>query len=254
MLPLGRESITKVPKASRLVALLALLCLVSACAYPTPSEIPMESDWIVMVKSHRVSERKPFPATLAQHCFFDLKKGGEDRWMRIYVAGAEQGLVLEHICRKDAYADILDGRAVKVLKMITGDKARRIVPVLEKRAERYEDRKPEDYRAWPGPNSNTFIACIIRCVPSLKAELHHNAVGKDYARIAKVAKTTSKTGIAVDTPVLGFAVALREGVEVHFIQMTFGVSLFPPALKIPVLPRIGLYHPVRGWRDGRMGG
>jgi hypothetical protein len=36
------------------------------------------------------------------------------------------------------------------------------------------------YRMWPGPNSNTFTACIGRRVPELKLTLPWKAIGRDY--------------------------------------------------------------------------
>ena len=37
-----------------------------------------------------------------------------------------------------------------------------------------------DYRAWPGPNSNTFVAHVMRSVPELAAALPPTAIGKDW--------------------------------------------------------------------------
>ena len=37
-----------------------------------------------------------------------------------------------------------------------------------------------DYRIWPGPNSNTFVATVLRAVPELAVTLPPNAVGKDF--------------------------------------------------------------------------
>src|SRR5438270_11949826 len=39
---------------------------------------------------------------------------------------------------------------------------------------------PNTYRAWPGPNSNTFLAHVARQVPDLAIQLPSNAVGKDF--------------------------------------------------------------------------
>src|SRR5438132_9443239 len=39
---------------------------------------------------------------------------------------------------------------------------------------------PHEYRAWPGPNSNTFTAYIGRSVPELGLALPANAIGKDF--------------------------------------------------------------------------
>ena len=37
-----------------------------------------------------------------------------------------------------------------------------------------------DYRIWPGPNSNSFTAAILRAVPELGVSLPANAIGRDY--------------------------------------------------------------------------
>ena len=39
---------------------------------------------------------------------------------------------------------------------------------------------PTTYRAWPGPNSNTFVAHLGRAMPELRLALPSTAIGKDY--------------------------------------------------------------------------
>jgi Protein of unknown function (DUF3750) len=38
-----------------------------------------------------------------------------------------------------------------------------------------------EYKLWPGPNSNTFTAWILRAVPELRVDLPPTAIGKDYS-------------------------------------------------------------------------
>ena len=38
----------------------------------------------------------------------------------------------------------------------------------------------DEYRLWPGPNSNTFTAFVGRSVPELRLKLPSTAIGKDY--------------------------------------------------------------------------
>jgi hypothetical protein len=105
-----------------------------------------------------------------------------------------------------------------------------------------------EYEAWPGPNSNTFVATLLREVPGLSSELDHNSVGKDWAAGVRVGRTDAGLGFGIDSAYLGAAAGLRQGVELHLIGLTTGVSLWPPAVKIPFLPRIGI-HP--GWFNAR---
>jgi hypothetical protein len=99
---------------------------------------------------------------------------------------------------------------------------------------------PGDYRAWPGPNSNTFMAYIGRSVPELGLALPANAIGKDFLPGGRVfAAAPSGTGVQVSVfGIAGLLVAFREGVELNLLGFTMGFQFRPPALK---LPGIGLF-------------
>jgi hypothetical protein len=98
-----------------------------------------------------------------------------------------------------------------------------------------------EYRLWPGPNSNTFTAYIGRSVPALKLDLPPTAIGKDYIAGGGLAGLTpSGSGYQVSIyGVLGLLIGFREGVEVNLLGLTFGLDPFGPALKLPGLGRVG---------------
>ena len=100
---------------------------------------------------------------------------------------------------------------------------------------------PATYRTWPGPNSNTFVAHVGRAVPELRLELPPTAVGKDFLPGgAIVAVTPSGRGMQVS--VFGLAGVLagwEEGLEVNVLGLTFGLDVKEPALKLPVVGRVG---------------
>ena len=52
-----------------------------------------------------------------------------------------------------------------------------------------------DYRVWPGPNSNSFVAAVLRAVPELRVALPPNAVGRDFRRGFYAGLTDSRTGV-----------------------------------------------------------
>ena len=53
----------------------------------------------------------------------------------------------------------------------------------------------DTYRAWPGPNSNTFLAHLGREIPELRLTLPPTAIGKDYLPDGQIfARTPSGTG------------------------------------------------------------
>ncbi len=76
---------------------------------------------------------------------------------------------------------------------------------------------PDTYRAWPGPNSNTFTAFVARQVPELGLDLPANAIGKDYLANGNVfARMPSGTGWQVSLlGVLGLGIARGGGRRVQ---------------------------------------
>ena len=100
---------------------------------------------------------------------------------------------------------------------------------------------PSSYRTWPGPNSNTFTAWVGRAVPDLRLKLPPTAIGKDYLAGGALAGTTpSGTGVQLSLFGLGgLAVGWEEGIELNVLTLNFGVDLKRPALKLPVVGRLG---------------
>jgi hypothetical protein len=90
----------------------------------------------------------------------------------------------------------------------------------------------ERYRAWPGPNSNTFVAWVLR-----KAGVHYRldprAVGKDYMGLLGMRLSCRPVCAQVETPLLGVRLAVHDGVEVHLLGLTGGLRWSPPAMYTP---------------------
>jgi hypothetical protein len=92
-----------------------------------------------------------------------------------------------------------------------------------------------EYRLWPGPNSNTFVAWLGRRVPALQLDLPPTAIGKDY-----LGPTTffghAPSGTGWQFSVLGLAgvtVAREEGLELNLLGLGFGVDVNDRALRLP---------------------
>lgn len=101
----------------------------------------------------------------------------------------------------------------------------------------------EAYRVWPGPNSNTYIAYIIRRVPELACDLPPTAIGKDYLAegFGLIAKTPSGTGVQFSVSgLLGVTIGLREGIEINVFGLVFGIDPDDLAIKLPIVGRIAL--------------
>lgn len=100
---------------------------------------------------------------------------------------------------------------------------------------------PHEYRAWPGPNSNSFTAFVARAVPELGLALPSNAIGKDFLPGgAIVAAAPSGTGYQLSLlGVFGVLVARAEGIEVNVLGLNFGIDFATPGLLLPGIGRIG---------------
>ncbi len=130
------------------------------------------------------------------------------------------------------------GSAPELLAEKRGADAEALIPRIEKAVKSYP--YPNEYRAWPGPNSNTFTAWITREVPELRADLPPTAIGKDYLGSSVFAAAPSGSGGQFSVAgILGLTVSTVEGLELNLLGLTFGIDLWPPAIKLPLLGRLG---------------
>ncbi len=99
---------------------------------------------------------------------------------------------------------------------------------------------PKTYHVWPGPNSNTFTAFVLRKVPELRADLPPTAIGKDYLGWRSMSKTPSGTGGQASLfGVVGVAAGLEEGLEVNLLGLNFGLDPKSLSIKLPIVGRLG---------------
>ncbi|WP_075290119.1 DUF3750 domain-containing protein [Pararhizobium arenae] len=125
---------------------------------------------------------------------------------------------------------------------IKGDAASRLIPKVEQAIQSYPYATPGAYRIWPGPNSNTFVAHVLRSVPELDAVLPPDAVGRDYLPEGKLfhIDADARDLHATLYGLLGVSMGLRSGFEVHFMGLVAGIDVARPGLKIPAIGRVGI--------------
>jgi hypothetical protein len=129
----------------------------------------------------------------------------------------------------------------EILLALHGDKATRLIPKIEKAVKAYPYSKPGDYRLWPGPNSNTFIAHVLKSVPELGLILPPEAVGRDYRRFDDfVTLSPDKRNLELSLGgYAGLAVGPLYGLEVRIGGLVFGVDIARPGIKLPGVGRVG---------------
>jgi Protein of unknown function (DUF3750) len=127
-------------------------------------------------------------------------------------------------------------------KLVLDRRGPGLAPVIAKiRAAVTDYPYPHQYRAWPGPNSNTFTAYVARRAPELGLALPSNAIGKDYLpNGAVIGAAPSGTGVQFSLfGALGLLVAVKEGIEFNLLGLNIGIDFVGPALKLPGVGGVG---------------
>jgi hypothetical protein len=173
----------------------------------------------------------------AIHSWVVFKPADATAWSRYDVVGWGQPV------RNNGWAP--DGRwfgdTPRVLVDVRGPEAAALIPKVKAAIAEYNYSNFGDYRMWPGPNSNTFTATVLRAVPELETTLPPNAVGKDFRAHPYVGLTDSHTGVEASLwGLLGVKVAWVEGVELNFLGLVAGLDLRHPAVKLPGFGRLGI--------------
>ena len=91
-------------------------------------------------------------------------------------------------------------------------------------------------------------------MPEIKAELPPTAIGKDFLVDGGFAAISSSgNGFQLSLKaLLGLTLGIEEGIEVNLLGLTIGVDFNPPALKLPVLGRVGMLQGgIEGGQDAR---
>jgi hypothetical protein len=137
------------------------------------------------------------------------------------------------------------GNRPEMIAAIGGDRAAAAIPKIEQAIAGYAFAGEGTYRMWPGPNSNTFVATVLRAVPELEVPMPSEAIGKDFrADGATFGLTESGTGVEMSLlGLLGLKVGRVEGIEVNFLTLVAGLDARRPALKVPAFGRIFLQSP-----------
>lgn len=175
---------------------------------------------------------------VAVHPWIIFKKAGETEFTRYdVVSWGSDNVVRRNYAVPDGY---WFGSRPTLLVDKRGPGAAAIIPKIEAAIADYP--WPRTYRAWPGPNSNTFMAHIGREVPELDLDLPANAIGKDYRSLSHViGLPPSGRGVQVSVlGLLGLTLGIEEGIEINLLGVNLGVDIKSPALRLPFIGRLGM--------------
>jgi hypothetical protein len=176
----------------------------------------------------------------ATHCWVAFKREGAPAYDRYDVVGWGVGRGAPAVRRNLRPPDgRWAGSEPELLADLRGPQAAAAIPRLEDAIARYP--YPRRYVTWPGPNSNTFVAWLVREVPELRAALPSTAIGKDFLPEGRlVAPTPSGTGFQLSLGgILGLTLALDEGLEVNLLGFVVGIAPMQLAIKLPGLGQLG---------------
>ncbi len=173
-------------------------------------------------------------------------------WISVKPAGASEYTVYQVIGWRSFYnrpvlsieKDVPDrywyGKRPEVLFDLRGAQAQTAIEQIHQAVLDYP--YPRQYRVWPGPNSNTFVAWIARRVPALRVDLPPTFIGKDWLGATRIlARAPSGTGYQISVlGALGVTVGIEEGIEFNFGCAHFGVDPLGLAVRLPGWGIIGL--------------
>jgi hypothetical protein len=212
-----------------------------------------DADWSSTGRLPPVTDEKParvivftgkagaWKGIFAVHSWIVLKPAGAREWTRYDVVGWGQPVRVNNWPPDGRWF----GNTPVAIADVSGSDAEKLIPRIEAAVRAYSFRHAGDYRIWPGPNSNSFTAAVLRAVPELGVALPPNAVGRDFRDRLYAGRTDSGTGVELN--LYGFAAVKLgwvEGVEVDLLGLVAGFDLRHPGVKLPGFGRIGVESPV----------
>jgi hypothetical protein len=252
----------------RKVLMLALLLLflapiIARAALFAASDAPRswhDADWSSARLLPAAADSKParvivftgkagaWKGVFALHSWIVVKRANAPTWTRYDVVGWGAPV------RTNGWP--VDGRWYGSVPVAIADvssaEAERLIPRIEAAVKEYAYAQNGDYRVWPGPNSNSFVAAVLRAVPELRVALPPNAVGRDYRDGFYAGLSDSRTGIEVSAyGIAGLKLGWIEGVEFDLLGLVAGLDLRHPGIKLPGFGRIGIPAPVTTALAGR---
>lgn len=197
----------------------------SAGLLPPPAEAPEASVHIYSAPAGR------WKGLFSVHSWIVIKDEGAPDYTRFDVAGWGRPVKVDNWAPDARWY----GNAPQLVAAIEGPAAERLIPRIRAAVESYRHGRPGDYRVWPGPNSNSFVAAVLAEVPDARIALPSNAIGKDFRGLGVyLGPTPTRTGLQVSVAGLfGLTIAWVEGLELNMLGLVAGLDFRRLAIKLP---------------------
>ena len=124
-----------------------------------------------------------------------------------------------------------------------GAEAEALIPKVRAAIDSYPFAMRGGYHIFPGPNSNSFTAFVMREVPGIDATLPSAAVGRDYPTDWTLA-SIDPDGEELRLSLWGYAgvvIGWKSGIEVNVLGLVAGIDPRRLAIKIPAFGTFGLH-------------
>jgi hypothetical protein len=177
------------------------------------------------------------------HTWIAVKRANADKFTVHEVIGYRLRRTGTAVVSSDRYADgHWYGARPELLSDLRGEGVDEVISRIEAAVAQYP--YADQYRVWPGPNSNTFTAWVLRHTPEVRVDLPPTAIGKDYLGAVPVNKTPSGTGVQLSVlGVAGVMAGVEEGFELNLLGLTFGLDPKSLSIKLPLIGRLGFERP-----------
>ncbi len=165
------------------------------------------------------------------HSWIVVKEKGARHYSRFDVTGWGQPIKVDRWAPDARWY----GSTPRLVAAVNGPAAEALIPRIRAAVASYPHGGNGDYRVWPGPNSNTFVATVLADVPEAGIALASNAIGKDFRGPALfMGLSPTRTGIQISVAgLLGLTIAWIEGVEINMLGLVAGFDFRHVAIKLP---------------------
>jgi len=170
------------------------------------------------------------------HTWISTKEAGANGYYVHEVTGWRHYVVQS---RRDDPDRAWYGAPPTLIADIRGEQAARIIDQLDEVIDRYP--YPTEYTAWPGPNSNTFVAWVIRQIPEMDVALPNHAIGKDYLGNGVLSEVPGGSGYQLSLGgYFGILAGVREGFELNILGLSMGINPLGLGIKLPGIGELAL--------------